>query len=217
MAGDIIAESRATSPGIRNDLFEQRSQQLLAIARRGGRRFPYALQVDAQREQTAPVFGAEYSRPFAFTPGELGLGLLELAQALLPFALKTAGDKTVLGIDSAIAAFGALCLVPGTLGGEPALGERIVAIGFEPFGGGESGFKSRGSQRSENGAGNRAVDLHRADAQTIDTAPIDDVFAGAVVARRCSASGVVGAQPPPARTAGGQSLQQGASFSHRTA
>src|SRR5215472_2516691 len=30
-----------------DDLFEQRSQQLLAIARRGGRRFPYALQVDA--------------------------------------------------------------------------------------------------------------------------------------------------------------------------
>ena len=128
-----------------------------------------------------------------------------------------AGDETVLSIDSAITAFGTLCLVPGTLGGEPALGERIVAIGLEPFGGGESGFETRGSQRGEKGAGNRAVDLHRADAQTKDATPIDDVFAGAVVARRCSASGVVGAQPSPARAAAGHSLQQCASFSHGTA
>jgi hypothetical protein len=34
-----------------------------------------------------------------------------------------------------------LCLVPGTLGGEPALGERIVAIGFE----------TRWSKRGEDG------------------------------------------------------------------
>jgi hypothetical protein len=95
--------------------------------------------------------------------------------------------------------------------------ERIVAIGLKPFGGGESGFETRRSQRGEKGAGNRAVDLHGADAQTKDAAPIDDVFAGAVVPRRCSASGVVGAQPSPARAAAGHSLQQGASFSHGTA
>jgi hypothetical protein len=199
-----------------DDLFEQRSQQLLAIARRGGRRVPYALQVDAQREQAATVFGAEYSRSFTFAPGELGFGLLELAQALLPLALEAAGDEAVLGIDSAIAAFGTLCLVPGALGGEPPLGERIVAIGFAPFGGGERGFETRWSKRGENGACNRVVDLHCTDAQTKDAAAIDDVFAGAVVARRCTASGVVGAQPPSARAAAGYSLQQCASFSHGT-
>jgi hypothetical protein len=42
----------------------------------------------------------------AFAPGELGFGLLELAQALLPIALEAARNETVLGIDSAIAAFG---------------------------------------------------------------------------------------------------------------
>src|ERR1700745_3549303 len=118
-----------------DDLFEQRSQQLLAIARRGGRRFPYALQVGTQRQQAAPVFCAERSRSFPFAPRELGFGPLELAQALLPFALEAAGDKTVLSIDSAITAFGTLCLVPGTLGGEPALSERIVELGLESFGG----------------------------------------------------------------------------------
>jgi hypothetical protein len=78
-------------------------------------------------------FCAEHSRSFAFAPGELGFGPLELAQALLRFALEAAGDEAVLSIDSAITAFGTLCLVPGTLGGEPALGERIVAIGLEEY------------------------------------------------------------------------------------
>src|SRR5689334_4852076 len=79
--------------------------------------------IGAAREQAAPVFGAECSRSFTFAPGELGFGLLELAQALLPLALEAARDEAVLGIDSAIAAFGTLCLVPGTLGGELPLGE----------------------------------------------------------------------------------------------
>ncbi len=175
------------------------------------------LQVGAERQKAAPVYGTEHSRSLVFAPGELGFGLLELAQALLPLALKAAGDETVLGIDSAIAAFGTLCLVPGTFGGELPLGQRILAIGFEPFGSGESGFETRWSKRGENGACNRAVDLHRADAQTIDPATIDDIFAGAVVARRRGASGVVSAQPSPARAAAGQSLQQCASFSHGTA
>src|SRR5246500_5278604 len=130
-----------------DDLFEQRSQQLLAIARRGGRRFPYALQVGAQRQQGAPVFCAERSRSFAFAPGELGFGPLELAQALLPLALEAAGEKGVSG---------GLSLARGARGGEPALGERIVAIGLEPFGGGESGFETRGSQRGEKGGGHPA-------------------------------------------------------------
>jgi hypothetical protein len=44
------------------------------------------------------------SRSLAFAPGELGFGLLELAQALLPLALEAARDEAVLGIHSAIAA-----------------------------------------------------------------------------------------------------------------
>src|SRR6201998_2865256 len=105
-----------------DDLFEQRSQQLLAIASSGGRRLPYALQVGTQRQQAAPVLCAEPSGSFAFAPGELGFCPLDLAQALLPFALEAVGDETVLGIDGAITAFGTLCLVPGTLGGGLALG-----------------------------------------------------------------------------------------------
>src|SRR5204862_8083234 len=129
-----------------------------------------------ERRQGGPVYGSERSRALACASGELGFGRLERAQALLPRARKAAGDETVLGIDSAIAAFGTLCLVPGTLGGELPLGERILAIGFESFGSGESGFETRWSKRGENGACNRAVDLHCADAQTKDAAPRSEML-----------------------------------------
>jgi hypothetical protein len=143
--------------------------------------------VAASHRPRAPAGGRRSSALSALgrsrsPPGELGFGLLELAQALLPLTLEAARDEAVLGIDSATAAFGTLCLVPGTLGGELPLGERILAIGFEPFGGGESGFKTSWSKPGEDGACNRAVDLHCAHAQTVDATTIDDIFAGAVVA-----------------------------------
>src|SRR6516165_3018108 len=76
-----------------DDLFEQGSQQLLAIARCGGRRLPYALQIGAEREQAVPVFCAECARSFTFAPGELGFGLLELAQARRRSAPRRRSDK----------------------------------------------------------------------------------------------------------------------------
>jgi hypothetical protein len=65
-----------------DDLFDQRAPQLLLIARRGGRRLPFSLQGGAQREQTTAIFCAERPRPFTFTPGQVGLGLLERTHGL---------------------------------------------------------------------------------------------------------------------------------------
>jgi hypothetical protein len=61
--------------------------------------------------------------------------------------LEAAGDKPVLGIDSTISAFGTLCLVPGNARRRAATGRAYRLIGFEPFGGGESGFETRWSKR----------------------------------------------------------------------
>ena len=56
---------------------EQRSQQLLAIARRGGRRFPYAPKIGAEREQAAPVFCAPWQpRPRTAARQDLGAKIL---------------------------------------------------------------------------------------------------------------------------------------------
>ena len=107
------------------------------------------------------------SRSFTFALRELGFGLLELAQALLPFTLEAARNETVLGIDSAIAAFGTM----------PRTGLRSAArrywasassrSGFDPFGGGERGFETPGASAVRTARATRVVDLHCADAQLL--------------------------------------------------
>jgi hypothetical protein len=141
---------------------DRNAHQLLAIARRGAGRLPYRLQIGAEREQAASVFGAEGARSFAFTPGELGLGVLELAQALFPLAFETTGDEPVLGIDSAVAALGPLCLVPGTLGGAPPLGQRASR---------SASNRSAAARAASRPAGASAARTARATAASICTAP----------------------------------------------
>ena len=87
---------------------------------------------------------------------------------------------------------------------------------MEAFGGGKCGLETCRGKRGENGASHGAVDLPGADAQAKDAAPIDDALAGAMVARRSSAPGVVGAQPSAAVPAAGEALQKRVSFPHRT-
>ena len=62
---------------------------------------------------------------------KFGLGLVELAQAILPFGFETTGDETVVGIDSAIAALRPLSLVVCAFRSEAPLRKRAVVISFK--------------------------------------------------------------------------------------
>ena len=73
-------------------------------------------------------------------------GGVEFLQALLPLGLQAASDQSVLRIDGAIAAFGALGLVPGPLDLQSPLRERAVVIGFELLGGLQGGRDAGGSR-----------------------------------------------------------------------
>lgn len=95
--------------------------------------------------------------------------------------------------------------------------ERHLGIGFEPLGGGKSGGQLGGLDRGEEGPGERLVDLHAADIETVTAATLDDDLAGAVVARGSVASAIVGLQPPTAMPAAGQALQKSRPFPHGTA
>ena len=108
-------------------------------------------------------------------------------------------------------------LVACALDRETPLRQRAVVIGFDALGRGERGLDTERRERGKHGARHRLVDLHGADAQAVDAATIDDALAGAVIARRGGAAGVVRAQLASALSADGQPLQQGASFSHGTA
>ena len=59
---------------------------------------------------------------------ELGLGLGERAERVLPVALQAAGDEPVLGLDLAVAALRPVGLVLGALELQPPLGERGVVV-----------------------------------------------------------------------------------------
>jgi hypothetical protein len=55
-------------------------------------------QIGAEREQTAALVGAERPGPPCFAVRKLGVGVVELAEAILPFDFETTGDETVVGI-----------------------------------------------------------------------------------------------------------------------
>jgi len=131
--------------------------------------------------------------PLPLAAGELGLGLMERYERPLPLGLEAAGDEAVLRVDGAVATFGLPCRVAPTLDVTTPLTERGVITGLEPFrrsdGGGDSGRRDGG----EDGLDDGVVDLDTADVQAVDTPAVDDVLAGAVVARRRSRAAIMGA------------------------
>lgn len=76
------------------------------------------------------MFG-ERAGSLLFAQRELGLGLGELDEGVLPVALQAAGDQTVLGLDLAVAALGALGLIGGALELQAPLAQRGVVVGLE--------------------------------------------------------------------------------------
>ena len=90
-------------------------------------------------------------------------------------------------------------------------------IGFDPLGGGKRGFDAQWRERSQHGLRHRVVDLDGADVEAVEAAFILDRLAGAVIARRGGAAGVMGAQLASAVSADGKTLQQGGSLSHGAA
>ena len=195
-----------------DDLFDQRAQQLLLVARRGGGRLPFSLQGGAQREQTTAIFCAEGPRPLPFAPGQVGLGLLERTQGLLPLSLETTGDKSVVGIDGHVAALRTLRPATRALDGVMPQGERPVVIRFGPLRCAERGLETRRSKGVEDGACNGGVDFDRVDAQTIDAAACPCTM----VARGSGVPGGVSAQPSASVAAGGEAFKK-RSLPHRTA
>jgi hypothetical protein len=105
-------------------------------------------------------------RPPPFAPGQVGFGLLERTQGLLPLGLETTGDKSVVGIDGHVAVLRRLRPVTRALDGVTPQGERRVAIGGGPLRCAERGLKTRWSECVEDGPCNGGVDFDRADAQT---------------------------------------------------
>ena len=86
-------------------------------------------------------FLAQYAWPIVCHGVQVRFLRLRARQTLFPFAFETTGHETVVGIDGAITALGALRLVGGTLYTKAPLLEHRVAICLELFGGSDRGSK----------------------------------------------------------------------------
>ena len=129
----------------------------------------------------------------------------------------TAGDKTIIRVDGAIATLGALRFIACPFHRETPLRERTVMVGFEPLGRGNCRLDTDGRKHGEHGPFNRFVNLQRTDGKAVDAATVGDVLAGAMIACGCSATRVVSTQLTTATSTDCDALQQGSSFSHGTA
>ena len=89
---------------VEDDFVDQGAQQLFAVAVGGRGRGPHAAEVAAEREQLLALSVGQRLRALLLAQRELGFGLGELAERVLPVALQAAGDEPVLGLDLAVAA-----------------------------------------------------------------------------------------------------------------
>src|ERR1700682_1466868 len=165
-----------------------------------------------QRSLALSVFGRNASRW-----ASSALALSSSRRGFLPLSLETAGDKTIIRVDGAIAPLGALRFIACPFHRETPLRERTVMVGFEPLGRGNCRLDTDGRERGEHGPFHRFVNLHRTDGKAVDAATIGDVLAGAMIACGCSATRVVSTQLTTATSTDCDALQQGSSFSHGTA
>src|SRR5262245_19986994 len=199
-----------------DDFLEQCSEQLLAVARRSRWRIPHGVEICSHREQALALFIGEHARAFCLAAGKFGLCHVERAQALLPLALKAAGNQPIVGINGAIAPLSSARLIARPLDAEPPLLEGRLAIGLKALGSSDGGGKPRGLQRCNESARNSFVDLHATYVETEATTPLDKVFAAAMVPRSRVPAAIVRTQATAAVAAAGETLQKCAAFSHGT-
>src|SRR6516162_8741740 len=95
-----------------DDFFQQRTEQLLAIAIRGGRCRPDFPEISTKREEFLFLFRAQRARALLLSPVELRFGGGQIAQPSFPFAFQSAGHEPILGFDHPILTLGPFGVVP---------------------------------------------------------------------------------------------------------
>ena len=143
---------------VEDRFFDQAAQQLLAVAVGGGRCRPHSPEVRTECQQLLTFLGGERARALALAQGKLGLGLGERAKRALPVALKAPGNQAVLGLDLAVAALGALCLIARPLDLQVPLRQRGVVVGLERLGRAQRSLHAGGGECLNEGGGDRLLD-----------------------------------------------------------
>jgi hypothetical protein len=180
-----------------HDVLEQRAQQFLFVARRGGRSVPDASEIVTERTQTFRVGGTQCTRALGLATGQFALGLVELPPPPLPVGFEAAGHQPILGLRRAIAALGAFGFVACPFDGEAPLRERRIMVGVELLRGHERGVEGGRREGGEEGRGHGRVDLESPDVEAVDAPSLDEVFARTVIPGR----GIAAVASAPGRPA----------------
>jgi len=85
-------------------------------------------------------------RPGGLAAGELGLGVGELLQGVVPFGFQAPGDQPVFRVDSPVPAFGSASLVAGLFDLASPLGQRGIVAVLKVLSGGQGGVQRSGDQ-----------------------------------------------------------------------
>ena len=210
----VSCARRSSSLDVDDHFLDQAADELLAIAVGGRWGRPHAAEVRAEREQPLALLLSERAWTLLLAQRELGFGLGELAERVLPVALQAAGDEPVLGLDLAIATLGPIGLVSGALDLQPPLLQRGVVVLFERLGCLQRGLHAGRGERGEQRAGDGLVDLSAADPHAPAAAVLDQdagraVIGGALVP---SAALIVDLELAPAAAADRDPLQQRLAF-----
>src|SRR5260370_188901 len=91
--------------------FDKSTQKLLAIAIRGGRRYPDFIQIGTERTNLFFFCRAERAWALLFSTLQFRFGSREVAQSFLPFRFQAARNQSVFRFDGAILTLGTLRVV----------------------------------------------------------------------------------------------------------
>ena len=169
---------------IQDHFFQQRAQQFLAIAVRGGRRSPDLTNIGAEHLNAFELLGAKRAGPLLLAAAQFRFGGGQIAQTILPFGFQPASDQSVFRLHGPIAAFGPFRFVARPFHFQPPLRQSRVVVGLELFDREPRGFDGGRRDGFEKSVGHGLLDGHSADVETVHAASIHDIFAGAVITRR---------------------------------
>jgi nucleoside-diphosphate-sugar epimerase len=113
------------------DVLDEQSGHSFAFPGRGGGVGPEAGEVGRQGSDAGLVFFGEGGLGGCAGPLVVLLGVVELAEGVVPVGLEAVGDQAVVGIDGEVAAAGELGAVAGSFDVAAPQGVGFVGAGFE--------------------------------------------------------------------------------------
>ena len=161
------------------------------------------------------LLGSEFGRLLLLAAVEFDFGSGQLAQTILPIGFQAAGYQSILRFRHPVAALGSFGLVSRALGFQAPLCKRGIAVGLQLLDAEQGGLKRSRSHSLEKGSGNGLVDAQATDVEAVQPPPVDEIFAGAVVAGRGVSATIVSTESAATVSAGRDALQQRATFSQR--